>query len=208
MFCPDCGLEDKQSNQFCRACGTDLRTVRTALERPDSITASAASARDEIGRAIAAKIRDSKGPAELAVVAENVLPEVEKFLESPEEKRMRRMRAGIILSSIGAGAALGVGFVSLFVLIKDFELIFLLALAGVVTFFFGLGIMINGLFLTVPKKGLPDRSSEADSQRKLDVGKAETSDLILPAASDVFSSVTEHTTQHLKEKEPVRRDGS
>jgi hypothetical protein len=208
MFCPDCGLEDKQSNQFCRACGTDLRTVRTALERPDSITASAASARDEIGRAIAAKIRDSKSPAELAVVAENVLPEVEKFLESPEEKRLRRMRNGIILSSIGAGTALGVGFVSMFVLIKDFELIFLLALAGVVAFFFGVGIMLNGLFLTVPKKDLPDRSSEADSQRKLDVGRAETSDLILPAKSDVFSSVTEHTTQHLQEKEPVRRDGS
>jgi hypothetical protein len=208
MFCPDCGLEDKQSNQFCRACGTDLRTVRTALERPDSITASAASARDEIGRAIAAKIRDSKSPAELAVVAENVLPEVEKFLESPEEKRLRRMRNGIILSSIGAGTALGVGFVSMFVLIKDFELIFLLALAGVVAFFFGVGIMLNGLFLTVPKKDLPDRSSEADSQRKLDVGRAETSDLILPATSDVFSSVTEHTTQHLQEKEPVRRDGS
>jgi hypothetical protein len=208
MFCPDCGLEDKQSNQFCRACGTDLRTVRTALERPDSITASAASARDEIGRAIAAKIRDSKSPAELAVVAENVLPEVEKFLESPEEKRLRRMRTGIILSSIGAGTALGVGFVSMFVLIKDFELIFLLALAGVVAFFFGLGIMLNGLFLTVPKKDLPDRSSEADSQRKLDVGRSETSDLILPATSDVFSSVTENTTQHLEEKEPVRRDGS
>jgi hypothetical protein len=208
MFCPDCGLEDKQSNQFCRACGTDLRTVRTALERPDSVTASAVSARDDIGRAIAAKIRESTSAAELAVVAEEVLPEVEKFLESPEEKRMRRMRNGIIFSSIGAGAALGVGFVSMFVLIKDFELMFLLALAGVVVFFLGLGMTLNGVFLTVPKKGLPDRSSDADRQRKLDAGKAETNDLVLPASSDVFSSVTEHTTQHLKEKEPVRRDGS
>jgi hypothetical protein len=55
MFCPDCGLEDKQSNQFCRACGTDLRPVRHAVERPDSVTESAVSARDEIGRAIAAR---------------------------------------------------------------------------------------------------------------------------------------------------------
>ena len=80
------------------------------------------------------------------------------------------------------------------------------SLAGVVAFFFGLGLTLNGLFLTVPKKALADRSSDADSQRKLDVGRAETNDLILPATSDVFSSVTEHTTQHLEEKEPVRRD--
>jgi hypothetical protein len=180
--------------------------VRTALERPDSVTASAVSARDEIGRAVAAKIRESTSAAELAVVAEEVLPEVEKFLESPEEKRMRRMRAGIILSSIGAGAALGVGFVSMFVLIKDFELVFLLALAGVVTFFFGLGIMLNGLFLTVPRKDTSDRSSDADRQRKLDLAPAPTNDLVLPEATNVFSSVTENTTQHLKEKDPVRRD--
>ena len=205
MFCPDCGLEDKQSNQFCRACGTDLRTVRTALERPDIITASAASARDEIGRAIAAKIRDSKGPAELAVVAENVLPEVEKFLESPQEKRMRRMRNGMILSSIGFGTALGISLVSL--VMREEDVIFLAAL-GVIAFFIGIGLILNGLFLTVPRKEVPDRSSDADLQRELDVGRAETNDLILPAASDVFSSVTEHTTQHLEEKEPVRRDRS
>ena len=68
MYCPDCGLEDKQSNQFCRACGTDLRPVRSAIAQPDTITASAASARDEIGRAFAAKIRDSRNPEDLAVV--------------------------------------------------------------------------------------------------------------------------------------------
>ena len=129
MFCPDCGLEDKQSNQFCRACGSDLRHVRNALERPDNITASAVSARDEIGRAIAAKIREASSPAELAVVAEDVLPEIEKFLESPAEKRLRRMRIGMILSSIGVGTALGISWVSM--LMKDPDVIFLAALAAI-----------------------------------------------------------------------------
>jgi hypothetical protein len=133
MFCPDCGLEDKQSNQFCRACGTDLRPVRYAREKPDNITASAASARDEIGRAVAAKIRESRNPEELAVVAEDVLPEIEKFLESPEEKRMRRMRSGMVLSCIGLGTAAGVAIVSFFITNKDFEFLFLISLAGVVT---------------------------------------------------------------------------
>ncbi len=200
MFCPDCGLDDKQSNQFCRACGTDLRPIRNAIAQPDSITASAASARDEIGRAIAAKIRESRSPAELAVVAEEVLPEIEKFLESPEERRMRRMRTGILLSSIGFGAALGISLVS--IAMKDGDVIFLAAL-GVVTFFIGLGFILNGVFLTVPKKGLPDKSSDADRQRELD---PPTNDLVLPEATSLFPSVTEHTTRHLKEKEPVQRD--
>lgn len=203
MFCPDCGLEDKQSNQFCRACGSDLRNVRNAIERPDNITASAASARDEIGRAIASKIREARSPAELAVVAEDVLPEIEKFLESPEEKRLRRMRTGMIISSVGLGTAIGISLVSM--IMKDSEVIFLAAL-GVVAFFIGLGFILNGVFLTVPRKGLPDKSSDADSQRELDGIKAYAKDLVLPEPPNLFPSVTEHTTRHLKEKEPVPRD--
>src|SRR5687767_3728579 len=156
MFCPGCGLEDKQSNQFCRACGTDLRTIRNAIERPDSVTASAVSARDEIGRAVAAKIRESKSAAELAVVADEILPEIEKFLESPAEKRLRRIRAGTILSAVGLGAAVGMSFVSM--LMNEHDVIFLAAL-GIVTFFIGLAFVLNGIFLTVPHKELPDKSS-------------------------------------------------
>ena len=200
MFCPECGIEERQANQFCRACGIDMRRVRVAVESPDRITASAVSARDEIGRAIAAKIRESQSAQELAVVAENVLPEVEKFLESPEEKRMRRMRAGMILACVGIGTAIGISLVSM--VMKDSDVIFLAAL-GLVTFFIGLGFILNGLFLTVPKKTLSDRSSDAASQRELD---GSTNDLKLPQPANLFSSVTENTTKHLKEKQPTRAD--
>jgi hypothetical protein len=203
MFCPDCGLEDRQSNQFCRACGADLRSVRGVLEKPDNITASAVTARDEIGRAVAAKIRETQSAHELKKVAEDVLPEIEKFLESPEERRLRRMRTGMLLSSIGLGTAIGISLVSM--VMKDEDIIFLAAL-GLVAFFIGLGFILNGVFLTIPKKGLSDKSSDADSQRELDVIKGQTNDLVLPESTSLFSSVTEHTTQHLKEKEPVRRD--
>ncbi len=202
MFCPDCGIEERQANQFCRACGTDLRNVRLAVETSDSITASAVSARDEIGRAVAAKIRETQGAYELKKVAEDVLPEIEKFLESPEEKRMRRMRVGMLLSCIGLGAAIGITLVSM--VMKDSDVIFMAAL-GLVTFFLGLGFILNGVFLTVPKKCLADRSSDADSQRRLDGITGTTNDLKLPEPASLFSSVTENTTKHLKEKQPVRR---
>jgi hypothetical protein len=201
MFCPQCGIEDRNADQFCRACGGDLRRVRAAVALPDNITASAASARDEIGGAIATRIREIRSAEELSTVAEEVLPEIEKFLESPEEKRLRRMRAGMLLSSIGLGTAVGMAIVSAFM--RDQDVIFLVSL-GIIAFFFGLGFIMNGILLTVPKKSLSDRSSDAESQRRLDrVGN--TNELELPPPSaDIFSSVTENTTRHLEEKQPVK----
>lgn len=207
MFCPECGMEDRQANQFCRACGVDLRRVRVAVESPDGITASAMSAREELGRAVAMKIREIQGAEELSTVTEDVLPEIEKFLESPEEKRLRRMRAGMIMSSIGIGAAIGISAVG--ILKKDDDLFFLAGL-GVVAFFIGLGFILNGLFLTVPRKALADKTPEADQQRVLDRTSGDTNDLRLPEApaATSFVSVTENTTQHLGEihAEPLKRD--
>lgn len=205
MFCPGCGLENVGSNQFCRACGADLRVVQTALERPDAITASAESAREEIGRAIAAKIRGTHSAEELAVVAEEVLPEIEKFLESPAEQRMRRIRTGTIISLIGLGTAIAFSLIGIF-LKKEDEMFFLAGL-GIVCLFIGLSFFINGLLFTVPKKSLEDRSGEADEQRRLDVAETHTTnELVLPEGKPLFSSVTENTTRHLKEKQPIPRD--
>src|SRR5437763_3439094 len=131
MFCPDCGIEERQANQFCRACGTDLKRVRVAIENPDSITASAVSARDEIGRAVAAKIREVETARELKKVAEDVLPQIEKFLESPQEKRLRRFRIGSIIASAGIGTAIAFFIVS--AAQKNSEMLFLAGL-GLVAF--------------------------------------------------------------------------
>src|SRR6478736_1410795 len=101
MYCPSCGSEERQLSQFCRACGTDLRIVRTSLERPDEITASAVSAREQISKAFADRIRELDSGEDLEHVAEDVLPQLQKFLESPEERRLRRIRAGVITSTVG-----------------------------------------------------------------------------------------------------------
>ena len=203
MFCPSCGLEEKHSNQYCRACGTDLRPVRVALAKPDNITASAALARDEISRAFAQKIRETQDAIGMKIVAEDVLPQIEKFLESPEEKRMRRIRTGSIISFIGLGVTIAFLLASL---IGPDKGVIVIAAAGLVTFFIGLAFVVNGLFLTVPKKILSDKSDDANSQRKLDVIESKTNELVLPEGNrEIFSSVTEHTTHQLKKKEPIPR---
>jgi Domain of unknown function (DUF6249) len=203
VFCPECGTEERHSNQFCRACGIDLRRLRSAIETPDSVTASAMSARDEIGRAVAAKIRETQDAHELKKVVEDVLPEIEKFLESPAEKKLRSMRMGAMLSSIGIGIAIALSIVAA---ATQKEEILLLAGLGFINFFIGLGFIINGMFLTVPKKSVLDKSSDAEGQRQLDGISGQTNDLRPAAPSTQFSSVTESTTRHLHEKQRVPLD--
>ncbi|HMT08772.1 MAG TPA: hypothetical protein PKA82_12265, partial [Pyrinomonadaceae bacterium] len=188
MFCPNCGIDDKQPNQFCRACGADMRAMLSLVDRTDGVTSSAVSAREEVGRAGAAKIRDLKSGKDLKIVTENVLPEIEKFLESPAEKRLRRIRTGAIIMLVGIGVFLAFGFLGLAKDGGEDGLLFLSGL-GVVAAFIGLAFFANGLFFSVPRGDKVNVSEEKDRQELLDSLAAADR---LPEAS-VFST-TEHTT--------------
>lgn len=206
MYCPTCGSEERQLSQYCRACGTDLRVIRAGLERVDTVTASAASAREHISRAVADKIRETQSPADLKKVAEEVLPEIEKFLESPEEKRLRRIRAGVVFSAIGLGGTL----VSILLTTQNSEFLGVL-LPAFVMFFIGLGIILNGIFFTLPRKELRDEADRAREQIELDaqlkniagfnaesIQQPATNDLDAREPAALRPSVTEHTTHQLK----------
>src|SRR5438132_10482469 len=143
MFCPSFGSEERQASQYCRACGTDLRPVRVSLEKPDSVTASAVSARTDIGRAVADRIREVEDAHELKKVAEDVLPQIEKFLESYEEKRLRRMRAGVVVSSIGIGFMILMFLMASVARPNDVEGFIGGAGLGIVMFCLGLGLLLN-----------------------------------------------------------------
>lgn len=198
MFCPSCGSEERQVSQFCRACGTDLRAVRVTLEKPDAITASAVSARDEIGRAIADRIRDLKKASDLSKVAEEVLPQIEKFLESPQQRRLRGVREGVVTSAIGLGACVFFWIWGQ----ASHDVLFLIGL-GVTAFLIGLGLIVNALLFTVPKQYVPDHSLkylqrdllEAAPERVVLVkGELSTAEPLNPPPS-----VTEQTTHHLSD---------
>lgn len=206
MYCPSCGSEERQLSQYCRACGTDLRVVRTSLERPDAITASAVSAREQIGMAVADQIRQMKSAKELNKIAENVLPAFEKFLESPEEKRLRRIRAGVVTSAIGLGATIVTVLMAM-----DKGDIFPFVTPSLVTFLIGIGVIINGLLFTLPRKNLPGDVYDALSQHALDSG-LNRAPYEAPAARNLTNeldpggqpqtSITEHTTHHLTTGKP------
>lgn len=202
MYCPTCGSEERQLSQFCRACGTDLRVVRNSLESPDAITASAISAREQIGMAVADKIRQMSSAKDLERVAEDVLPSFEKFLESPEEKRLRRIRNGVITACVGLGPALAV-----VVLAMEKGDLFPLIIPWLITFFVGIGMIINGYLFTLPRKELPGNQYDAMSQRALDMNRgfyeappARTNELA--PGTHPQASITEHTTHHLTTNKP------
>ena len=206
MYCPSWGSEERQLSQFCRACGTDLRIVRNSLENPDAITQSAVSAREHIGMAVADKIRQMSSAKELKKVAEDILPPFEKFLESPEEKRLRRIRAGVVTAAIGLGATI----ITLLMALDKVD-IFPFVTPALVTFLVGLGVIANGLLFTVPRKKLPGDTYDALAQNLLDsttnkqlyeapAQRNLTNELAPEAKSP--ASITEHTTHHLNTSKP------
>ena len=187
MFCPSCGSD--QAGQYCRSCGADLRSVRVALEKPEAITSTSSSAREEIGRAVADKIREAKSWKDVSKVVEGVLPELEKFLETPAEKRLRRLRQGTIASAIGLSAALA--FTIFGFAVQSEEAVFL-GCSGFVLLLIGLGVLINGWHFTVPQKSEAEPLPDA-LQKILHAPQPKTI-----APDDSFStSVTEHTTHQL-----------
>jgi hypothetical protein len=168
--------------------------VRAAVEKPDAVTGSAITARHEIGRAIADRIRDLRSADDLSKVAEEVLPEIEKFLESPAEKRLRRIRFGVVMAAIGLGATLAFAWVGLSGKDED-----MLALAGfgLVAFFLGLGVMFNGWHFTLPQQQLPERSPEGFPQAAPENWSESPTNPMSAEQQALFPSVTEHTTHQL-----------
>ena len=188
MYCPNCAAEENQPKQFCRSCGTDLRGVRSALENPDPLTASSISAREAIGRAVALKINEIESSRDLKRVAEDVLPQIEKFLESPEEKRLRGIRNGVITAAVGLGTILLFGIIGI---VGKNDLIFP-AFAGIVPLLIGIGLIINGFYFRIP----PQRNLTNESLEMMTQPPIITKELM----PETVSSVVEHTTHRLTEK--------
>ncbi len=205
MFCPSCGEKENNPVQFCRSCGANLGVVRDSLAESDNYTASVISAREEIARAAAERIKNGEWWQVHALV-----PEVEKLFESPqeralrrqrqaEEQRLHRLRGGTITASVGFGLIL------LFLIISMSDEKFLgLVGPSLLVFIIGLGIVINGLFFTIPKalKGANLSEKTSDKTNYELSGNPETKNLFLPHQTPFqHLSVVENTTQNLAESE-------
>ena len=192
MFCPQCGSTQNDELKFCKSCGVNLDAVRQAAAMRDP---------------------SEKFDWSRTWVAEMFLTESERKRRkeqierergiTPEMKRYTEIKAGVITSCAGVGV-----MIFLYVLMKgiilsgqnppsDAAILSSIWVAGVIPFFVGVALIINGLFVSKRQVEIA-RQREQAAEKVLSDGEMPE---LRPAGTDEFSlsssSVTEGTTQHL-----------
>ena len=191
MICPRCSNNQSDEVKFCTVCGANLQAVRQVLEGPQTddkfnwnhtwLAEMFMSAEEQKRRKAAMEL------------ARGVTPEI---------KRYNEIKAGVITSSIGIALSIFLfvfmsGVASSSKVSHDAAVIISnLWIAGVIPFFVGLALMVNGL---VVSKKLVEIAKREKRQQELESGPAPAS--LRPADTNEFLStpfsVTEQTTQHL-----------
>jgi hypothetical protein len=198
MFCPRCASNQSNDVKFCTVCGANLVAVRQALDSPEP------EKKFDWGDTWVAEMFMSPE------VAERRRLEIERRLGiTPEVKRYNEIKAGVITSSVGVALA-----IFLFVFMQGLvgnvssdaaEILSRLWVAGVIPFFVGMALIVNGL--VVSKKQAEIAQRELDRTDGLD--KDFTPRSLRPADTSQFIpsnlSVTDQTTRHLADAEPKQR---
>jgi hypothetical protein len=191
MFCPQCGSNQSDELKFCKSCGSNLQAVRHFL-----ITGEAGG-----------KIDWTKPWAGEPILSESEQArqaELERLRGmTPEVRRYNEIKGGIITGSVGISL-----MILLFVLMQGIilsgkvphdvsEILSRIWIAGVIPFFVGVALIINGTFVSrrmikaIQEKRESDLGIGRDAQRP-ELRSADTTEF----ASSKFS-VTEGTTKHL-----------
>jgi len=202
MFCPQCGSSQSDELKFCKSCGANLAAVRLAA----------------VSREDAEKFDWSK-----TWVAEMFMSESERrrrteLLErergiTPEVKRYNEIKAGVITASVGIGVMIFLAVFMQGIILSgqnstgDNEILGRIWVAGVIPFFVGLALIVNGLFVSKSQAEAARRSLKADPNspdtravtNSLDepalprsLNSADTNEFIPPDFS-----ITDSTTRHL-----------
>ncbi len=85
MFCPACGLQINDDLKFCKQCGANLRGVR------DAMTSNSTQGKSDGSKNWWEDIAHAHAIRELGIGV------------SPEEKRIKEIKGGVITSAVGIG---------------------------------------------------------------------------------------------------------
>jgi len=196
MFCPNCGSTQSDDLKFCKSCGANLGAVRTAL----------------VSRETGDKFDWSKTwIAEMLMSGEESVKraaEIERLQGiTPETKRRNEIKAGVITASAGVGVMITVLIIMQGIILSGnvseavAQILSRVWIAGVIPIFVGLALIINGMFIS--KKGVRPDINRTDAANK-ELGPVPAADFLPPAETNQLRSalpfsVTDETTQHLKE---------
>lgn len=194
MVCPRCSSNQSDDVKFCKSCGANLQAVREALEYRGN--------KFQWGDTWLAEMFQSGQAAEMRKL------EMERRLGiTPEVKRYNEIKAGVITSSVGVGVA-----IFLFVFMQGLlpvvspeaaQILTHVWIAGVIPFFVGLALILNGLVVSRKMVEIQERELRKIKSLDGDAAAAETASQrgLRPADTNEFIpagySVTEQTTRHL-----------
>lgn len=198
MFCPQCGSSQGDELKFCKLCGANLRAVRRAAATRET------GGGLDWGKTWVAEMLMS---SEEAVRRQAELERLRGI--TPEVKRYREIKAGVITSCVGLAVAL-----VLYELMQGIvlggkvphdtaEILSRLWVAGMLPLFVGIALVINGLFVSKKLVEIAGRESQAgphfpDRGAGPDALPAADTTEFIPSGF----SVTEETTVHLKSAGP------
>jgi hypothetical protein len=193
MFCPQCGANQSEELRFCNLCGANLQAVRQAVQT------SASGDKFEWSKTWVAEMMLSE------TERKKRLAEIEEQRGiTPEVKRYNEIKAGVITSCVGVAV-----MIFLFVLMQgviasgqnppgDNEILRVIWVAGMIPFMIGLGLIINGVFVS---KRLAKVLREAAANETGAFGTTAERPALRSADTNEFVptnfSVTEETTKHL-----------
>jgi len=200
MFCPQCGINQSEELKFCKSCGANLYAVR---------------------QVVATRGTDDKFDWNKTWVTEMFLSHDERKkrkeeLErergiTPEVKRYNEIKAGVIVSCVGIGL-----MVFLYVFMQGIilggniapnavEIISRVWVAGVLPFFVGLALLINGVIVSKRLVEISNREMQRKGiQNAPNSAVKSEEDGLLHSADWLESdrpkpSVTENTTRQLRD---------
>jgi len=196
MFCPQCGTGQSAYLKFCKSCGVNLSAVRQAVTTRDT------SQQFDWSKTWVAEMLLSRDEQEKRK------REREGSLYA-EYMRSKEIKAGVITSFVGIGV-----MIFLFVLMQgiilsgqnppsDNAILSRIWVAGMIPFCVGLGLLVNGMFVSKRLIEIAKRELQgADARRRTEAGR-NTNDALTPPAewyepSAPNASVTEHTTRQLE----------
>ena len=201
MICPRCASNQTDNVKFCTFCGANLEAVREVLAPRDPDKKF-----NWNDTWVAEMFRSGE-------IAEQRKREIERRQGiTPEVKRYNEIKAGVIVSSAGIGLLI---FLFIFmqgiahnVLPNEAEIVTRLWIAGVLPFFVGLALILNGLFVSRRQAEIIERERKRvneleDATPELNATPQRT---LRPAETNEFIptpfSVTDQTTRHLVNAEP------
>jgi|ERR1051326_3538278 hypothetical protein len=200
MFCPQCGTTQSDELRFCKNCGANLEAVRQVVAM----------------REAGGKFDWSKTWVAEMFLSEGERKRREEELErlrgiTPEVKRYNEIKGGVITASVGVALMI---FLAVFMegiveggkLPNDtVQILNRIWVAGIIPLFVGLGLIINGVFVSKKQAEVARREMELRSKPEALPGTTESKTLRSADTSEFVPpsySVTEGTTKHLSSSGP------